>query len=222
MEELNFYSPHQDTTESTVEEALQKEEAAASPHKFMLPTVGLSSEDSKKNKKKDEEKKQKDALEEAKKQNKMIIGLSGNLAADMMAEAEAEKTGEAAEDEGSLEAVIEFLEDSIAEYAKYIENIGRNGLAAANLNYYRDDIQEVLDMLKYHYTEELKPYWEEIVKLDLLLRAKAPIHVREIGHNNFKQYQIINDPPQTHWWWYLNRTVAPPVIQPKFWELWKK
>jgi hypothetical protein len=204
LEDLNFYGKHQDTAESTIEEALQKEEASASPHKFVLPSIGLASSDTKKSRENEQEKKQTDALEEAKKQNKMIIGLSGNLAADMMAEAEAD--GEKpAEDEGSLDEALEFLEDSIAEYAKYIENIGRNGLAAANLNYYRDDIQDVLDMLKYHYAEELKPYWEEIV-----------------GYNNFKQYQIINDPPQVRWWWYLNRTTAPPAIQPKFWELWKK
>jgi hypothetical protein len=117
---------------------------------------------------------------------------------------------------------VDFLDESIEQYEKYVENIGRNGLAAANLGYYRDDIQDMLDILKFEDTIDLATYWERITKIDLRLRMKAPMFVREIGYNNFKQYQIINDPPLTNWWWYLNRDVAPPLIEPKFWEFWKK
>jgi hypothetical protein len=117
---------------------------------------------------------------------------------------------------------IAFLVESIDQYEKYVNNIGRNGLAAVNVGYYRDDIQDIIDLLKYEEDLNLRPYWERIVRLDLQLRAKAPQYVREVGHENFKQYQIINDPPHVRWWWYLNRTVAPPIMQPKFWEIWKK
>lgn len=150
---------------------------------------------------------------------KMIIGLSGTYAG----QPPPRKTGKKEKRRPSeFDEFLDFLEESIDQYQNYIENIGRNGLAAANLGYYRDDVQEMLDFLKYEKSVNLKPYWERIVKLDLQLRAKARLYVQEVGHNNFKQYQIINDPPLTHWWWYLNRQVSEPVIQPKFWEVWKK
>ncbi len=151
---------------------------------------------------------------------KMIIGISGEFAGES-APAPVQTPREPAV-AGKFDDLLEFLEESIEQYHHYVSNIGRNGLAAANLGYFRDDIQEVLDMLKYEESITLRPYWEIIVKIDLELRAKAPIYVREVGYENFKQYQIVNDPPLTHWWWYLNRQVAPPVVQPKFWEIWKK
>ena len=45
--------------------------------------------------------------------------------------------------------------------------------------------------------------------------------VREIGHANFKQYQIINDPPKAYWWWWLNRVVKAPPPSPPSWMFWK-
>ena len=204
---------------------------------FQLPQVGLSfdEEEKKKSKKKGKDTQdnktatQADFLK-AQQQNMMVIGLSGNFSSGSgAASAPAAPVEEEDEEENvsiskaESRELLKFLQESINEYAKYVRNIGRNGLAASNLNYYRDDIQDVLDYIKYDKNVNLKDYWGEIVKLDLQLRGKAPMHVREIGYENFKQYQIINDPPLTHWWWYLNRMVAPPAAKgPKFWEIWKK
>ena len=150
---------------------------------------------------------------------KMIVGISGQFAGGA---APRKTPPPKAPVVTKFDDLLEFMEESIEQYNQYVTNIGRNGLAAVNLGYFRDDIQEVLDMLKYEQSLNLRPYWEIIVRIDLELRAKAPIYVREVGYENFKQYQIINDPPLTHWWWYLNRIVAPPAVQPKFWEIWKK
>ena len=147
----------------------------------------------------------------------MVIGLTGTFGTvEIQAGRKKKKVDPEAKE------MLDFLQESINEYRKYVENIGRNGLAAVNLNYYRDDIQDILDLIKYDDSINLKEYWGQIVKLDLQLRAKAAIHVREVGYNNFKQYQIVNDPPLIRWWWYLNRNVAPPIVKPKFWEIWKK
>lgn len=158
-----------------------------------------------------------------KNQPKMIIGLTGIYAggSPTPSQTTTEKSKSANTDE-DIQELLDFLEESINEYERYVSNIGRNGLAAVNVGYYRDDIQDILDLLKYHPDVNLRPYWERIVKIDMQLRAKAPIYVREVGYNNFKQYQIINDPPLTRWWWYLNRNVSPPMEKPKFWEIWKK
>lgn len=201
--------------------------ADGTPFRFELPSIGKKYLGDSPDDKKDEKGEKNDPIKQARQDNMMIIGLSGAYTAGSPAKDEEKKEKPPAKEGGALsrkdkEDILEYLEESIAEYRRYVENIGRNGLAAANLNYYRDDIQETLDLIKYDDSLNLKEYWGEIVKLDLQLRAKAPIHVREIGYNNFKQYQIINDPPLTHWWWYLNRSVAPPVVQPKFWEFWKK
>lgn len=154
---------------------------------------------------------------------KMIIGLTGAYAGGNPAAATGErKKQKKIEYPEDVRELIDFLEESIQQYQQYIENIGRNGLAAVNVGYYRDDIQDILDLLKYRDDVNLRPFWERIVKLDLQLRGKAPYYVREVGYDNFKQYQIINDPPLTRWWWYLNRNVAPPIEKPKFWEIWKK
>lgn len=161
----------------------------------------------------------------AKTQGKMIIGLSGSYigAAPPQQPQQAQQRKKRREEKPptGFEDLLEFLEESIEQYGVYVNNIGRNGLAAANLGYYRDDIQEMLDLMKYEEKVNLRPYWERILRLDMLLQAKAPAYVREVGYQNFKQYQIINDPPHTHWWWYLNRRVAPPVSEVKFWEIWK-
>ncbi|MFP4498936.1 MAG: hypothetical protein ACLFQV_12060 [Vulcanimicrobiota bacterium] len=149
----------------------------------------------------------------------MIIGLSGAYVGGGIP---SDKARKGKKKKGPHAEMLEFLEESIDEYEKYLKNIGRNGLAAVNLGYYRDDIQDVLDNLKYDPDVDLKEYWQRIVKLDLELKAKASLYVREVGHANFKQYQIINDPPAIRWWWYLNRSVASPITEKtKFWELWK-
>ena len=219
MDDLEFYSSFEDVMSP---EDKQIDLSAASAKKsisFELPEIGRKYIDGTAEKKSAESK---EIFQSAKEQNKMIIGLSGAYAAGASVDSQQtnDETGELSGQE--VHELLNYLQESIDEYERYVENIGRNGLAAANLNYYRDDIQEILDYLKYDDSISLKDYYGRIVNLDIKLRAKAPIHVKEIGYNNFKQYQIINDPPLTHWWWYLNRNVAPPIIQPKFWEIWKK
>ncbi|MCD4785545.1 MAG: hypothetical protein K8T10_17120 [Candidatus Eremiobacteraeota bacterium] len=227
MDEFEYYSEYQDTMEDEIPDTTG-ETGDESPLSFKLPTVGKppdleESEFGEKKKKEEKEKKrikqQKLDFQQAKSQSKMIIGLSGTFAGGDIHSADGQGKNKVDPDAREM---LEYLQESINEYRKYVENIGKNGLAASNLNYYRDDIQDVLDLLKYDDSINLKEYWGQIVKLDIQLRAKAAIYVREIGYNNFKQYQIVNDPPLTRWWWYLNRNVAPPIIKPKFWEIWKK
>lgn len=200
---------------------------------FAIPEVGAPPEEEEVNPKTADQKKkakEKEApkfdLAQAQAQNMMIIGLSGPVSSGVTgagAEAEEEETDDEVNiSEAEKRELLKFLQESINEYAKYVKNIGRNGLAAVNLNYYRDDIQELIDYMKFDSKVNLKEYWGQVVTLDVQLRGKAPIHVREVGYENFKQYQIINDPPAGNWWWYLNRMVMPPAAErPKFWELWK-
>lgn len=115
---------------------------------------------------------------------------------------------------------IEYLDSVFKEYERFILNIGNLKYTAAMLLYYRDEVQESLNYLK-PYTE-LRDKWQKLVHLDNILRSKANIFVNEVGYNNFKQYQIINDPPKLHWWWYLNRTTTAPKAEKKWWEIWRK
>lgn len=163
---------------------------------------------------------------------KMIVGISGVYAGGAPPRkpgrepAEAKKSKEKKEKPlpkpAEFKELLDFLEESIDQYKKYVDNIGRNGLAAVNLGYYRDDVQDMLDLMKYEEKVDLRPYWEKIVKIDMTLRAKTSMYVREVGHENFKQYQVINDPPHVRWWWYLNRITPPPVAEAKFWGIWRK
>lgn len=118
---------------------------------------------------------------------------------------------------------FQYLLDVLEDYRRYIKDIGRLELAAPNLLYYRDEVQEGLNELGARGVK-LKEVWREVVDLDNKLRARASDVVMEIGHANFKQYQIINDPPLTHWWWFLNRTVAAPLTAPNppAWQFWKR
>jgi len=224
MEEFEYYSPYQDTTKDEIPEVTD-ESGDASPIRFQLPVIGkppetddsIIDEERKEKEKQQKIQQQKLDFQQAKSQSKMVIGLTGTFGTgEIQAGRKKKKVDPEAKE------MLDFLQESINEYRKYVENIGRNGLAAVNLNYYRDDIQDILDLIKYDDSINLKEYWGQIVKLDLQLRAKAAIHVREVGYNNFKQYQIVNDPPLIRWWWYLNRNVAPPIVKPKFWEIWKK
>ena len=235
MDDLEFQSRFD---ESGVLNEIDESESSAprSAMVFAIPEVGVLPEEEatdtktpgQKNK---ETEKPRFDLAQAQAQNMMIIGLSGPTSAvGQGAQDSAFDHDEEAGDgesinisEAEKRELLKFLQESINEYAKYIRNIGRNGLAAVNLNYYRDDIQELMDYMKYDNKVSLKDYWGQVVKLDIQLRGRAPQHVREVGYENFKQYQIINDPPASNWWWYLNRMVMPPSVQgPKFWELWKK
>ncbi|MBI2251703.1 MAG: hypothetical protein HYU63_02945 [Armatimonadetes bacterium] len=119
-----------------------------------------------------------------------------------------------------LKEELDYLEEILSEYEKYVRNIGDLKETAVMLLYYRDEAQESLDYLKYEKIE-LKDYWRKVVELDNILRSKVLIFVHEVGYNNFKQYQIINDPPKTYWWWYLNKSAPPVIGEKKFWEFWK-
>jgi len=116
---------------------------------------------------------------------------------------------------------LEYLMEIMAEYEKMVLNIGKNGLSASLLLNYRDEIQSTMHDLR-EMDLDLREHWYKIVTLDNTLRKQAQQFVNEVGHTNFKQYQIINDPPADHWWWYLNKTTQPPRDEKKGWRFWKK
>ena len=108
-------------------------------------------------------------------------------------------------DDPDIKESLEYLQEVMGEYDRMIHNIGKNGLSAAMLLYYRDEIQDTLHELR-GMDVDLRDYWYKIVTLDNMLRKLAHAFVTEVGHKNFRQYQIVNDPPHDHWWWYLNKT----------------
>lgn len=121
-----------------------------------------------------------------------------------------------------VKEVLDYFKDCLDDYEKFVRNIGKLGMAAPMLFYYRDEVQECLEDLQNEKDVELKPYWARVSELDNIVRASAAELVREVGHNNFKQYQIVNDPPKMHWWWYLDKTVPAPVMPVhRPWEFWK-
>lgn len=117
--------------------------------------------------------------------------------------------------------VWDYLMEVISDYETFLGNIGQLGYSAPQLLYYRDEVQEFLDLLAGRHDINVQGAWAKVTELDTILRAKAQTLVDEIGHKNFIQYQIQNDPPRSHWWWWLNRVTAPPITPPKFWEFWK-
>lgn len=124
-------------------------------------------------------------------------------------------------DDEELLETIAYLDEVLTEYGKLVQNIGKNGLSASLLLNYRDEVQYTMQELRGQ-DVDLRKYWQRIVVLDNLLRVKAQQFTEEIGHANFKQYQIVNDPPREHWWWYLNKTTIPPPAKMKDWKFWKK
>ena len=121
-----------------------------------------------------------------------------------------------------LKELVDYLEEVILDYERHVENIGKLGLTAPMTLYYRDEVQETLELLEGEVEVDTQPYWLRVVELDRLLKACMQELVDEIGHANFKQYQIINDPPRARWWWYLNREARSPQPPPAFWQFWKK
>lgn len=115
--------------------------------------------------------------------------------------------------DNNLAEELEYLEEVLIEYERFVQNIGNNGLAANLLLYYRDEVQESLKILEGKV--ELTMYWKKVVELDNILKAKAKIFVEEVGRENFRQCRIALDPPKLNWWWYLDKTVSPPVQKPK-------
>lgn len=120
-----------------------------------------------------------------------------------------------------VQEALEYLEDVLTDYERFVSNIGENGFTAPMTLYYRDEVQDLLDELTYAGVE-MQAYWRRTVELDNVLREHAQELVDEIGWANFKQYQIINDPPRQNWWWYLNRETRSPPPPPAFWQFWKK
>lgn len=115
----------------------------------------------------------------------------------------------------------DYLVEVIGDYQNFVENIGDLGYSAPQLLYYRDEVQEFLEMLTNNPQVNYQGAYQKVSELDQILRKKAQDVVDEIGHANFLQYQIINDPPKAHWWWWLNRVTAAPPAPPKVWEFWK-
>lgn len=115
-----------------------------------------------------------------------------------------------------------YLQDVIKDYQRYLADVDDLGLNAPNLLYYRDEIQEMLGEFKGDPRVDFRGAWTTVKALDEVLRANQKKIVHQIGYTNFKQYQIINDPPRSHWWWWLNRVVGPPPPQPAWWQFWKK
>ncbi|MCL5038088.1 MAG: hypothetical protein M1269_13390 [Chloroflexi bacterium] len=120
-----------------------------------------------------------------------------------------------------LKELLAYLDEVIEDYQRYVFNIGKNGLAASLMLYYRDEVQDLLEELQYEEDLDLTDRWRRVGELDKLLRENQEAAVKEIGHNSFKQYQIVNDPPRSHWWWYLDRVTPAPEADKKFWEFWK-
>jgi len=118
--------------------------------------------------------------------------------------------------------LLKYLDEVLHDYERYVGEIGNLGFAAPQLLYYRDEVQDLLEALSAEKGIDLQSRWKRIRDLDNAVRAKATELVREVGHPNFKQYQVVNDPPQTRWWWYLNRTTANPDPQAPAWQWWRK
>ncbi len=125
------------------------------------------------------------------------------------------------EEVDEITELTEYLRDVVNDYEKYVKNIGQNGLAAPNLFYYRDEVQDTLDALD-DLKADTQVWWEHVVGLDEVVKERRQDIVNEIGWNNFKQYWIMNAPPRERWWWFLSRMVPEPAPPPRFWQVWKK
>lgn len=129
-----------------------------------------------------------------------------------------EKPGPSGRD---IHETLDYLEEVLADYERFVRNVGGNGINAPMLLYYRDQVQDVLDDLTVTGGPDVAEYWRRTVELDGILRAHSQEFVDEVGWGNFKQYQIINDPPPQNWWWYLNRETRGPSPPQPFWKIWR-
>ncbi len=103
---------------------------------------------------------------------------------------------------------IEYLEEILREYERYVENIGQNGLASNLLLHYRSDLQETLTDLEGR--APLESYWQQTVLLDEKLRGKKEEVLAEIGWNHYKTERAAVNPPKHYWWWYLDAGLTVP------------
>lgn len=120
-----------------------------------------------------------------------------------------------------VEELLQYLDGVLNDYGKYVAQIGNLKYTAPQLLYYRDEVQDLLEALAGEKDLDLKAYWQRLRDYDLQLRAKATVFVQEVGHSNFKQYQIINNPPLNRWWWYLNRTTMNLAEKAPSWQWWR-
>ena len=116
---------------------------------------------------------------------------------------------------------LEYLAEVLTDYERFVQNIGQNEFTAPMLLYYRDEVQDLLDFLTEAQTPNMQKWWQRTVEADNVLRAHSQDFVDEVGWANFKQYQIINDPPRQNWWWFLNRETRAPAPPPPIWQFWK-
>ena len=133
----------------------------------------------------------------------------------------AEEPSKGSEIDAATKEAWDYLMEVIGDFETFLENIGDLGYSAPQILYYRDEVQEFLEELKDNPQVNCKGAWNKVRELDVQLRKKSQELVDEIGHENFLQYQVINDPPKAHWWWWLNRVTAAPPPPPKVWEFWK-
>jgi hypothetical protein len=125
------------------------------------------------------------------------------------------------EDVDEEQELRDYANEVIRDYEKYVSNIGKNGLTAPMMLYFRDEIQDTLTALD-EMKADTQQFWAYVVELDGFVKGRAQEVVDEIGWNNFKQYWIMNDPPRERWWWYLSKSVPEPPPPPRFWEVWKR
>ncbi len=125
-------------------------------------------------------------------------------------------------DDNEIREEKEYLDEVMNDYMRMVKNIGQNGLSASLLMNYRDEIQDIMTDLAIN-GADLREHRKKLICLDNELRQKAQLYVNEVGHANFKQYQIINNPSRERWWWYLNKVTVgrPDDKQKKPWEFWK-
>ena len=116
----------------------------------------------------------------------------------------------------------DYLLEVVQDYERYLSDIGNLGMLAPNLLYYRSEVQDMLDDFKTNRKVDFRGIWMKVRALDEILRTRQQEVVDEIGHANFLQYQIINDPSRAHWWWWLNRVTKAPPPPPPWWQFWKK
>ena len=115
----------------------------------------------------------------------------------------------------------DYLMEVVGDYESFLGQIGDLGFSAPQVLYYRDEVQEFLEELTDNPQINYQGAYKKVLELDQILRKKAQDLVNEIGHENFLQYQVINDPPKKHWWWWLNRVTSPEPPPPKIWQFWK-
>lgn len=121
--------------------------------------------------------------------------------------------------EEELKKHLDYLNEVLDDYERFINNIGQNGVSSKLMLNYRDEIQEILSFLN-HFEIDLSDYWTRVMRLDQNLRVRRSTVVREVGRKTFLMEQIKREPPRNHWWWYLDRSEARD--NPGFWSFLKK